>query len=72
MPRYRRALRVLFGAALVAVGLVGLVLPIIPGIPLLVAGLAILGVQHPWLRPIYSRLERWGIDLRGRPREQSR
>ena len=72
MPRYRRALRVLFGAALVAVGLVGLVLPIIPGIPLLVAGLAILGVQHPWLRPVYNWLERWGIDLRRRPREQSR
>jgi len=39
------------GVALVVLGLLGLVLPVIPGVPLLVAGVAVLGPQHPVVRP---------------------
>ncbi|HXE13912.1 MAG TPA: hypothetical protein VN633_17420 [Bryobacteraceae bacterium] len=33
-----------------AVGVAGLALPILPGIPLLIVGLALLGPEHPFRR----------------------
>jgi hypothetical protein len=56
-----KALRVGGGLILVAAGLLGVILPIIPGVPLLLAGVAILGVDHPVLRPVTATLRRWGI-----------
>ena len=47
------------GVLLIVVGLVGLVLPVIPGVPLLVAGVAVLGQDHPLVRPTLARLRRW-------------
>jgi uncharacterized membrane protein YbaN (DUF454 family) len=41
----------------VAVGLLGIVLPILPGIPFLVAGLAALSTQHRWARALSLRLK---------------
>ena len=38
------------GFTLLAAGLVGFVFPIIPGIPLLIAGLAVLGTEYAWAR----------------------
>ena len=38
------------GLSLLALGAVGLVLPIVPGVPLLVAAVAILGRDHPVVR----------------------
>jgi hypothetical protein len=46
------------GVLLVAVGLLGLVLPIIPGVPLLMAGVAVLGQDHPLIRPALAWLRR--------------
>lgn len=46
------------GVVLVVVGLFGLVLPIIPGVPLLMAGVAVLGREHPLIRPALGWLRR--------------
>jgi uncharacterized membrane protein YbaN (DUF454 family) len=46
------------GWACVAVGLLGLVLPVIPGIALLVAGLVTLSSQHRWARELLVVVKR--------------
>lgn len=46
------------GILLVVVGLLGLVVPIIPGIPLMMAGVAVLGRNHPLVRPALGWLRR--------------
>jgi len=43
---------------LIVVGLLGLVLPVIPGVPLLLAGVAVLGQDHPLVRPALAWLRR--------------
>lgn len=63
----RRA-RSVGGVLLVVVGLLGLVLPVIPGVPLLMAGVAILGRDHPLVRPALERLARLREKWRGRRR----
>ena len=52
-------LRVIGGVVLLICGLLGLVLPIIPGIPLLLAGAALLGFDHPLIRPFARRVAQW-------------
>ena len=52
-------LREATGFALLIAGLLGLVLPIIPGAPLLIAGVAVLGSDHPRIQPWITRLDRW-------------
>ena len=44
------------GSALVAVGLAGLFLPVLPGIVLLAAGLGVLGREFDWARRILDRV----------------
>jgi len=44
----RRAALTLFGFALVAVGLAGLVLPVLPGWLLIIAGFALLSREYSW------------------------
>jgi uncharacterized membrane protein YbaN (DUF454 family) len=44
---------------LIGVGIVGTLLPIIPGIPMVIAGVALVGPGHPVLRPVMTRIERW-------------
>jgi uncharacterized membrane protein YbaN (DUF454 family) len=50
--------RKIIGWACIAAGLLGLVLPIIPGIPLLIAGLVALSTQHRWARALMLWLKR--------------
>lgn len=52
-------IRIVAGVILIGVGLVGLLLPILPGIPLLLAGVALLGSRHPWVRPFMARIRLW-------------
>jgi uncharacterized membrane protein YbaN (DUF454 family) len=52
-------LRTVAGLLLISVGMLGLVLPLIPGIPLLLAGVATMGRDHPLLRPVFARLHAW-------------
>jgi len=63
-------LRLLTGGTLIAAGLAGLVIPLIPGIPLLIIGLSLSLTWHPrglriWRRLKVAALRRWQR-LRGR------
>jgi len=50
--------KTVFGVGLLVVGFAGLVLPIIPGIPILLAGAAVLGHDHKLVRPWMSRIRK--------------
>ena len=52
---------------MIAIGLPGLVLPIIPGIPLILAGLIMLEVNHPLIHASRDWLEARGIGKRKPP-----
>ncbi len=45
---WRRAV----GWTCLGIGLLGMLLPIIPGIPFLVAGMVSLSPEHPWMRTV--------------------
>ena len=65
-------IRLLTGGTLIAAGLAGLVIPLIPGIPLLLIGLSLALTWHPrglraWRRAKAAFLRRWH-KLRGRER----
>jgi uncharacterized protein len=45
------------GYALLGAGIAGCILPIIPGIPLLFAGLALLAVDTPWAAQLSAKLK---------------
>jgi uncharacterized membrane protein YbaN (DUF454 family) len=47
------------GIVCIGVGLAGLVLPIIPGIPILLLGLHLMGVSIPILDRWIARIRRW-------------
>jgi uncharacterized protein YqgC (DUF456 family) len=59
--------RPILGVTLIILGMMGMLLPIIPGIPLLIAGVALLGSNHPWVRPFMARFRAWRRKWR-RPR----
>jgi uncharacterized membrane protein YbaN (DUF454 family) len=68
-------LRAAAGLMLVSAGMLGMILPIIPGIPFLLAGLFLLGPDHPLsrrvrghrlVRPVFERLQRWRNKWRNR------
>lgn len=54
------------GWALVVVGLAGLVLPVIPGIPLLIGGLAILAPDYVWAQRSLDKVKGWTARARGK------
>jgi hypothetical protein len=54
-----RTFRIVAGVALIVLGLLGMVLPVLPGIPFLLAGGALLGTNHPWVRPFMVRFRLW-------------
>jgi uncharacterized protein YqgC (DUF456 family) len=47
--------------ALIAAGLVAIPIPVMPGIPLIAAGAAMLGSDHPLVRSCRTWLQRRGI-----------
>ena len=51
-----RALRIASGFLLLALGIIGLFLPILQGVLMILAGLAVLGKDLPWSRAITDRL----------------
>ena len=55
----RRTARTVGGFTLIGVGIIGTLLPIIPGIPMVIAGVALVGPGHRVLRPVMTRIERW-------------
>lgn len=54
------------GWFLLALGVAGCVLPIIPGIPLAIAGLIILGRDYAWARSLQRMVKRKVVDMRRR------
>ncbi|WP_423201801.1 PGPGW domain-containing protein [Edaphobacter modestus] len=56
------------GWFLLAAGIAGCVLPIIPGIPLAIAGLIILGRDYAWARSLQRRVKRKVVEMRRRAR----
>jgi uncharacterized membrane protein YbaN (DUF454 family) len=40
-------------------GVAGVLLPIVPGTPFLIAAVAVLGSDHPVIRPWKERVNRW-------------
>jgi hypothetical protein len=61
--------REVFGTALVGVGIVGVLLPVVPGFPFLLAAVAVLGPDHRLTRPVVEVLRRGSSALRaGRAR----
>jgi len=52
-------IKVIFGIVLCLVGLAGTLVPIIPGVPIILAGLALMGSEHPLVRGLKARVARW-------------
>lgn len=46
------------GYALLVAGIAGVLLPIIPGTPFLIAAVAVLGSEHPVIRPWKELIDR--------------
>lgn len=51
--------RTALGYVLLVAGVAGVLLPIIPGTPFLIAAVAVLGSDHPVIRPWKERANRW-------------
>jgi len=54
-------IRKAFGIVLIVTGFVAIPIPIIPGIPLIAAGAAMLGSDHPLVRSGWTWLRNRGI-----------
>jgi uncharacterized membrane protein YbaN (DUF454 family) len=54
-----KRIRTAFGYVLLVAGVAGVLLPIIPGTPFLIAAVAVLGSDHPVIRPWKERVNRW-------------
>ena len=52
---FRWVIAATVGTTLVILGLTGLVIPVIPGIPLIIAGLAILATEFTWAEYLLNR-----------------
>ena len=61
-----RWFRIVAGSLLLAAGLVGLVLPILQGMALILAGLAVLATELPWAKRWLAGLRQWLRRLVGR------
>jgi uncharacterized protein YqgC (DUF456 family) len=60
----KTTVRSVAGISLLVAGVIGTVLPVIPGIPLFIAGVAVLGPEHRLVRPITGWLRRRGWSVR--------
>jgi uncharacterized membrane protein YbaN (DUF454 family) len=53
----KRVISIVIGFSVVLLGIVGLFLPVLQGIVLIVAGLAILGTEFVWAKRLMKRFE---------------
>ena len=51
--------RNLLGTSLIVAGVIAMPVPLIPGIPLIAAGIAVLGKDHPIARFFRRQMARW-------------
>lgn len=63
-------IRAIAGVTLMGLGVIGTFLPVIPGIPLFLAGLALVGRRHPAIRRLAARV-RWWRQRRGTRRPKA-
>jgi hypothetical protein len=54
----RRTLRLVLGLVLLGIGLVGLLMPILPGWLLIFVGLAVIGIRLPFVERLKERARR--------------
>ena len=69
--RWHVILRQVGGYACLGAGIAGCILPIIPGIPLLLAGLGLLAVDSPWAARLRDRLKDYATRRLSRQRNSS-
>ncbi len=55
----KNAIQLLAGVVCVVVGVAGIFLPIIPGVPILLLGLHLIGVRLPFLDKWIQKLKTW-------------
>ncbi|HEU4636914.1 MAG TPA: PGPGW domain-containing protein [Edaphobacter sp.] len=67
-PERSRWIRITSGWFLLGTGIAGCVLPIIPGIPLALAGLLILSRDYAWARSLLRKVKRKAVFLRRKAR----
>ena len=65
-----KELRYVYGILLIGAGLVAMPIPILPGIPLVAAGVAMLGSNHPLIRTCRTWLESKGLLKRERKTDE--
>jgi len=59
-PLWLRAANVALGLLCILVGIAGVLLPVLPGVPFLVIAYLLLVPEFPWLgKPIVAALRRW-------------
>jgi hypothetical protein len=61
----RRPIRTVSGFALIVLGAIGTLVPVVPDVPMMLAGVALVGTDHPWIRAARTR---WGSWRGGRPK----
>lgn len=62
----RRLVIAVLGATVLLLSIVGYIMPIIPGIPLTILGLAILGTEFVWARRLLKKVKSTAEDFVGR------
>jgi uncharacterized membrane protein YbaN (DUF454 family) len=58
------------GWGLLIAGIAGCILPILPGVPLLLAGLLILARDYVWAKRTLRRVKRWAVKIRRKARSR--
>jgi uncharacterized protein YqgC (DUF456 family) len=51
--------KVILGIALCVIGTAGTLVPVIPGMPMIFAGVALMGTDHPLVRKLKERFQKW-------------
>jgi uncharacterized membrane protein YbaN (DUF454 family) len=59
-------LRDMMGLFLLGVGVIGCLIPVIPGVPFLLGAAAVLGPSHPRIQPWVKRIQQWHSLMRKR------
>ena len=69
-PPHKKVARQVAAYASLTLGVAGLALPILPGIPFLILGVSLLGRDHPIAKPIFRLIDR--ARRKGRPSDTSK
>ena len=51
--------KVIIGIAMCVIGVAGTLVPVIPGVPIILAGVALMGTDHPLVRKVKERCQKW-------------